>query len=47
MRRSTGAAVKLPRRKRKKLAIQALVESEPICEVSAQLGVSRKSIYAQ
>lgn len=47
MSRSAGAAAKLPGSERKKLAVQALAGSEPISELSARLGVSRKFIYAQ
>ena len=47
MNRSAGAAAKLPESERKKLAIQALAGSETISELSAQLGVSRKFVYAQ
>jgi transposase len=47
MSRSAGAAAKLPGKKRKKLAVQALAGSDPISEVSARLGVSRKFIYVQ
>jgi hypothetical protein len=45
--RSAGAAAKLPGSERKKLAVQALAGSEPISELSARLGVSRKFICAQ
>ena len=44
--RSAGAAAKLPGSERKKLAVQALAGSEPISELSARLGVSRKFVYA-
>jgi hypothetical protein len=47
MSRSAGTAAKLPGSERKKLAVQALAGSEPISELSARLGVSRKFIYAQ
>src|ERR1700692_2665204 len=47
MSRSAGAAAKLPGSGRKKPAVQALAGSEPISELSARLGVSRKFIYAQ
>jgi hypothetical protein len=47
MSRSAGAAAKLPGSERKKLAVQALAGSEPISELSARLGVSRKFVYAQ
>src|SRR5258706_5701717 len=47
MSRSAGTAAKLPGSERKKLAVQALAGSEPIRELSARLGVSRKFIYAQ
>jgi hypothetical protein len=47
MSRSAGVAAKLPGSERKKLAVQALAGSEPISELSARLGVSRKFIYAQ
>jgi hypothetical protein len=47
MSRSAGAAAKLSGSERKQLAIQALAGSEPISELSARLGVSRKFVYAQ
>jgi hypothetical protein len=47
MSRSASVAAKLPESERKKLAVQALAGSEPISELSARLGVSRKFVYAQ
>src|SRR6266404_3498097 len=47
MNRFASAAAKLPESERKKLAVQALAGSEPISELSARLGVSRKFVYAQ
>ena len=47
MSRSAGAAAKLPGSERKKLAVQALAGSEPVSDLSARLGVSRKFVYAQ
>lgn len=47
MSRSAGAAAKLSGSERKQLAVQALAGSEPISELSARLGVSRKFVYAQ
>ncbi|OXJ06556.1 hypothetical protein [Burkholderia sp. AU6039] len=48
MSRSAGAAANLPGSdERKKLAVQALAGLEPISELSARLGVSRKFVYAQ
>jgi hypothetical protein len=47
MSRSAGAAAKLPGSERKKLAVQALAGSEPISELAAQHGVSRKFVYQQ
>jgi hypothetical protein len=47
MSRSAGTAAKLPGSERRKLAVQALAGSEPISELSARLGVSRKFTYAQ
>jgi hypothetical protein len=47
MSRSAGAAARLSGSERKQLAVHALAGSEPICELSARLGVSRKFVYAQ
>lgn len=47
MSRTAGAAAKLPGSERKELAVQALAGVEPISELSARLGVSRKFVYAQ
>jgi hypothetical protein len=47
MSRSAGAAAKLSGSEPKQLAVQALTGSEPISELPARRGVSRKFVYAQ
>ncbi len=47
MDRGNGAAVRLPERDRKDLAIQALTRSETISDLAAWHGVSRKFISRQ
>src|SRR5271165_6285920 len=47
MDRSVGAAARLPESDREELAIQALARSEPVSDLAARHGVSRKFVYAQ
>jgi hypothetical protein len=47
MDRSVGAAARLPECDREELAIQALARSEPVSDLAARHGVSRKFVYAQ
>ena len=47
MDQSVGAAARLPESDRKNLAIQALARSEPVSDLAARHGVSRKFVYAQ
>ena len=47
MDRCAGAAARLPRSDRKKLAIQALARSETVSDLAARHGVSRKFVYQQ
>jgi hypothetical protein len=47
MDRSVGAAARLPESDRKNLAIHALARSEPVSDLAARHGVSRKFVYAQ
>src|SRR5271156_3423276 len=47
MDRSVGAAARLPARDRGDLAVQALARSEPVSDLAAKHGVSRKFVYQQ
>src|SRR5208283_4710364 len=47
MDRGVGAAARLPESDREELAIQALARSEPVSDLAARHGVSRKFVYAQ
>ncbi|HEY4973835.1 MAG TPA: hypothetical protein VII41_09520, partial [Steroidobacteraceae bacterium] len=47
MDRSVGAAARLREGDREELAIQALARSEPVSDLAARHGVSRKFVYAQ
>jgi hypothetical protein len=47
MDRSVGAAAGLPESDRQELAIQALARSQPVSDLAARHGVSRKFVYAQ
>ncbi len=47
MDRCVGAAARLPESDRKDLAIQALARSEPVSDLAARHGVSRKFVYQQ
>jgi len=47
MDRCVGAAARLPESDRKDLALQALARSEPVSDLAARHGVSRKFVYQQ